>query len=352
MAIVILRITVGWHFFYEGVWKINPDNKFSAIPFLGLAKGPAATLFYDMLPDIDGKTRLTIQETEAPRLNNPKVKDKVKYFPTFEKEWTDYYLKFTKYYKLNEEQDKQAKRLLLRYLWSGYDYAAEIESEVEGYVDSYDRYIAAVAEGANQAEHQRKRDWDQMLKLRGEVDKWSGELTAYGNEFQLQLWNLLDAGQQNKGTLPPIVYGNNKIIVSAPFVGVNSWVDFLNFGVTWALTAIGLCLMIGLCSRLAALGGAAFLCAVLLTQPPWPSIYPPFHPEVGHSMIVDKNFVEMIACLVIAALPTGRWAGLDFYLWHKFGGKKLWDKCVGKFCGKKKSECQCGCKPEEKKTKA
>ena len=333
VAVVLLRITVGWHFFYEGVWKINPDNQFSAIPFLGLAKGPAATLFYDMLPDVDGKTRLKIQEKEdVPRLDNPGRKVSVKFFPTFEKEWINYYEKFKNYYGLNEEKQIESQKLLDRYCWSAYNFAAEIETEVEGYKGSYDRYIQSVATGANQAEHQRKRDWDQMLKLRSEVTKWSGELTGYGDDFQMQLWHLLDSDQKAKGMLPPIAYGNNKIFVTASFLGVNSWVDFLNFGVTWGLTAIGFCLLIGFCSRLAALGGAAFLVSVLLTQPPWPSIIPPFHPEVGHSMIVDKNFVEMIACLVIAALPAGRWGGLDYYLWNKLGGKKLWEKYLGRFC--------------------
>ena len=351
MAIVLLRLTVGWHFFYEGVWKINPDNKFSAIPFLGLAKGPAKTLFYDMLPDVDGKTRLKIQEhDEVAKLNDPKSKAKnVKYFPTFEEEWVNYYLKFKDFYGLSKEQDIQAKRLLHRYLWSSYDYAAEIDLEVKGYAASYERYIASVAAGANQADHQKKRDWDQMLKLRGEVDKWAGELTGYGSDYQMQLWLLLDHDQQNKGTLPPIVYGKNKIIVTAPSVGVNSWVDFLNIGVTWALTAIGLCLMLGFCSRLAALGGAAFLVSVLLTQPPWPSIYPPVHPEVGHAMIVDKNFVEMVACLVIASLPAGRWAGFDYYLWEKLGGKKLWGWYTRKFGDAEHCEkASCCCQSNDK----
>ena len=335
MAIVLLRVTVGWHFFYEGVWKINPDNQFSAIPFLGLAKGPAATLFYDMLPDIDGKTRLEIQERDdAPRLGNPNVKDqKVKYFPTFEKEWDNYHVKFKNRYNLSEDQQKAADKLLLRYCWSAYDLAASISTEVEAYKGSYDRFIASVAEGTNQAEHQKKRDWDQRQKLRGEVNKWAGELTGYGDDFQMQLWHLLDAEQKSKGPLPPIVYGNNKIFVTASSFGVNSWVDFLNFGVTWGLTAIGFCLLLGFCSRLASLGGAAFLVSVLLTQPPWPSIWPHVHPEVGHAMIIDKNFVEMIACLVIASMPAGRWGGLDYYLWNCFGGKKLWSRYLQKYLG-------------------
>ena len=333
VAVVLLRLTVGWHFFYEGAWKVNPDNEFSAIPFLAMAKGPAATLFYDMLPDIDGKKRLEIQEKDdAPRLNNPAVQDqKVKYFPTFEEEWFAYYVKFKNHYNLSDDQDKAAKKLLLRYCWSAYDLAAEIAPEVEAYKDSYDRFIAGVAAGTNRAGHQKKRDWDQRQKLRGEVNKWAGELTDFGDDFQMQLWHLLDSDQKNKGTLPPIVYGNNKIIVTAPSFGVNSWVDFLNFNVTWGLTAIGFCLLLGFCSRLAALGGAAFLMSVLLTQPPWPSIWPHVHPEVGHAMIIDKNFVEMIACLVIAAFPAGRCAGLDYYLWNCLGGKKLWEKYVQKF---------------------
>ena len=48
----------------------------------------------------------------------------------------------------------------------------------------------------------------------------------------------------------------------------------INFAVTFALTAIGLCLMLGFCTPLAALGGAAFMCFVVLTQPAWPTIYP------------------------------------------------------------------------------
>ena len=57
--LVILRLSLGCHFLYEGVWKItNPE--FSAEPFLTEAKGPAAPLFYAMLDDIDGRRRLQV----------------------------------------------------------------------------------------------------------------------------------------------------------------------------------------------------------------------------------------------------------------------------------------------------
>ena len=30
VMLVILRVTIGWHFLYEGVWKIANPDKFSA----------------------------------------------------------------------------------------------------------------------------------------------------------------------------------------------------------------------------------------------------------------------------------------------------------------------------------
>ena len=88
----------------------------------------------------------------------------------------------------------------------------------------------------------------------------------------------------------------------------------INFAVTYGLTAIGLCLMLGFCTPLAALGGAAFMCFVVMTQPAFPAIYPPDPAVVGHALLVNKDFVEMMALLVVAATAAGRWGGLDFFL--------------------------------------
>ena len=51
------------------------------------------------------------------------------------------------------------------------------------------------------------------------------------------------------------------------------------------------------------------------------TIYPPANPQTGHALIVDKNFVEMMAMLLLVALPAGRVAGLDFFLYNFFGKK-------------------------------
>ena len=60
--LVVLRIAIGWHFLYEGMWKYkNPS--FSAEGFLKQARGPWAEKFHDLVPDYDGRQRL-----DAPKM--------------------------------------------------------------------------------------------------------------------------------------------------------------------------------------------------------------------------------------------------------------------------------------------
>jgi thiosulfate dehydrogenase [quinone] large subunit len=83
---------------------------------------------------------------------------------------------------------------------------------------------------------------------------------------------------------------------------------------TYGLMAIGGGLILGLLTRLSALAGAVFLASIVLAQPAWPTIYPPLPPAAGHSLVVTKELIEMLALLALAATPVGRWAGLDFFV--------------------------------------
>jgi hypothetical protein len=55
-----------------------------------------------------------------------------------------------------------------------------------------------------------------------------------------------------------------------------------------------------------------------LTQPPWPTIYPPAPGPVGHALLVNKDFIEMVALFLLATTAVGRWGGLDYFLHHWF----------------------------------
>jgi len=74
--------------------------------------------------------------------------------------------------------------------------------------------------------------------------------------------------------------------------------------VSWSLVTIGACLVIGLLTKFNAMGAACFLVSVIATQPFW----------VAGAQPTYNQWVELAALLAIAALPTGGWSGLDFFL--------------------------------------
>ncbi|MGH7201043.1 MAG: hypothetical protein ACREJB_10595, partial [Planctomycetaceae bacterium] len=72
-----------------------------------------------------------------------------------------------------------------------------------------------------------------------------------------------------------------------------------------------------LLSRPAAVGGAVLLLSFYLVMPPWPGV-----PDAGgteHAFLINKNLIECVALLALAAMPTGTWFGLDglFTWWFR-----------------------------------
>ena len=88
----------------------------------------------------------------------------------------------------------------------------------------------------------------------------------------------------------------------------------------WGLIIIGALLIAGFCTRLAALAGAVMLLSFYMAVPPLPGVpTPPGTTE--HAYIVNKNLIEAIALVGIAALPTGSWFGLDGVIRWLFSSK-------------------------------
>jgi len=302
VLLVALRLCLGCHFLYEGVWKIKNADKFSAEPFLTMAKGPAAPLFYAMVPDLDGRERLKWEKDEngdpvwdKDERGNPFIVFKGESYTTA---WGQLLQDVIAQYGLDDEQKAAAADAYKVYADGLQQYFRENGEDIVAHFGSLDRFEAMKAAGTDGADYKKKRIWDEQQELRGEVGQWLGAIDKMGEDYRSALWQVLTDEQRAQGDLPtPFTFG-----------------DFLDFAVTYSLTAIGFCLILGLCTRFACLGGAAFLVSVLLTQPPWPTIYPPAPPVVGHSLVIDKNFVEMVALLALAATAVGRWGGLDYFV--------------------------------------
>ncbi len=57
VMLVLLRVSIGWHFYSEGIDKRAAGN-WSAAPFFANATGPLANQYRQMVWDVDGKLRL------------------------------------------------------------------------------------------------------------------------------------------------------------------------------------------------------------------------------------------------------------------------------------------------------
>jgi thiosulfate dehydrogenase (quinone) large subunit len=102
-----------------------------------------------------------------------------------------------------------------------------------------------------------------------------------------------------------ILKGFSGWIISNP--GVLNAVDFLN---TWGLIVIGLGLMLGLFTRIAAISGAGLLLIYYLNNPPLIGLEYSV-PAEGSYLVVSKTLIESVALVVLAVFPSGYFAGLD-----------------------------------------
>ncbi len=279
--LVLLRISIGWHFLYQGLWKLEKED-FTSAPFLQQAKGPLADHFYALVPDIDGRKRLDAKGTVD--------------------RWNQYRQRLAAFSKFSDEQETASRKILEHRQDQLEEFLAGHREAIDTYLHKLDRLHAGEREAIRQVGFQEKRAWDERAALRAEAAPWLAAVDAIERDFQRDLDDLLDDNQRRAKTSP-----------TPP-----TKLELVDQITMYSNLAIGVCLIVGLFTRFAALSGAAFLLMVVLAQPPWPTIYPPDPPQAGRSMLVNKEVVEMMAMLALAATPVGRWGGLDFFVHYLF----------------------------------
>ena len=87
--------------------------------------------------------------------------------------------------------------------------------------------------------------------------------------------------------------------------GVIGWVDGLNIA---ALIVVGLALTLGIFEKLGAIVGIGLLALYYLAHPPFPWLMQ-VNVE-GSYWFINKNLIELVACIIIYQLPTGTYFGL------------------------------------------
>lgn len=281
-ALVLLRITIGWHFLYQGIWKFRNPN-FTSAGFLAQAKGPWADHFLALIPDHEGRDRLDAEKVAA--------------------HWQTIVDDAVKHFGLTENQKQQAQKRLENRRLQMQEYLAEAKPDIETYFHELERLAEAKRQpGSADMPFQKKRLWDKRKALETQAKTWLTWIDKAEEQLRRDLADGLTAEQRRLGPVP----------------ARSTEMDTVDKITMYSNVAIGLALITGLLTRWAALGGAVFLLSIVLSQPPWPTIYPPDPPIAGRSMLVNKEVVEMVGLLVIAAVPSGMWGGLDYVLKNLF----------------------------------
>ena len=231
----MLRLCLGCHFLYEGVWKIEHRDQFTAEPFLSQAKGPLAGFFYAMIPDINGRQRLHVitDENGKKRINSDPIAAR----------WNEYRQNLVDYLKPRDETDQAAMGAHQQFETDAEKKYIEFKKSLEAYfaanLDRIEAYFAALdrfeknPEAQQDAPFQKQRRWNRMMELRGEANVWIKEIEGREASYKKALYELMDDKQREKMASMPV---NWKIW---------QWdrMELINFAVTYGLTAIGLCLI-------------------------------------------------------------------------------------------------------------
>ncbi len=276
---MLLRIAIGWHFFYEGAWKlVQPDWK--ATPYLLASAGPFRPVFRMMVKDPDGKERLLLPSAAQAQ------KDHIK----------DRYEVIKKHYKLTNEQ---AIELIPYYQQVDAIFA---DPDFQAQAKDYEKLLEEITLQetlSKRADYERER----LVYMYQKKSKALAALLARAQTpLKAMENNILNRTGEKRLTAKQLAAG-----ALPPEKSQTEWIDWANM---IALTAVGICLILGLFTRLAALGGIGLLAMYYFAIPPWPGL--PENPMAeGHYLIIDKNLIEMIALFMIMTSGIGRWGGVD-----------------------------------------
>lgn len=284
IALAFLRIVVGLHFFLEGLSHLR-DPDWSSAGFRKAAVGPLADWYRSALPQTgDWSATLGTADsrsvTEASKAWQESVVGS----------WKALLDARARRASLSPDLRATAEKSLESAREELAAYAAGIEEDLADYrlqkrrLESMER-----KPGAAEIPFERERVTKKKKELGGQAAGWMKDAAAIGHklvaEWDAQLPSAADRSRAATAAEPTTLWRGDRFV-------------------SWSLVTIGACLVLGLLTKFNAMGGVFFLASVIATQPFW---------AAGAQPTYDQ-WVEVAALLVIAAMPTGGWSGLDYYV--------------------------------------
>lgn len=296
IAVVALRLATGWHFFNEGVKKLDPS--FTSQWFLRSAKGPLVPVFKEIVAGPHGALKL---------LGSPRERDSV---PADEADaeswgaWAD---------QIEENWTRGLERV------SGLsseqrETAGKLTADA---IETFRVYLSNEKDAISDLRHEAWR-----------VEQWRGEASSDGYPPYLaeriaakeqEVWSGMQgwfaAVNEAEASL---VEGVAAIAGDAGPTGIRrvesafaerSTLRSIDRLVAAVVLGSGVCLFLGLLTPVAAVVAAGFLLSVMATQPPWVA--------GADTTYFFYQLVEVVALLLLAVAGAGRWAGLDRLLFGR-----------------------------------
>jgi uncharacterized membrane protein YphA (DoxX/SURF4 family) len=278
LSLVLLRVTIGWHFYTEGMEKHN-SGKWSAAPFFTNASGPFAQDFRKMVWDWDGRFRL---DRDAMMQVLAGFREQA-----------------AMHFGFDEPQKARAQANYTKAI-EQYDWVlSQNAPDLEEYALGRERIERLNSAGDEKAVR------DSVSSLGGQRDAIRKEWLGKGAPALKQIdtiWSNYEADQNRIATTDQRNASGYLSFVK-PRTGMmdTSTIDRM---IPYFDIAVGLCLLFGFFTPVAALAAAGFLGSVFLSQLP---------PTSGPSSTYYQ-LVESMACLVLAGTGAGRLAGVDYFL--------------------------------------
>ena len=305
LAILGLRMIVGLHFFSEGISKVR-SGSFDCASFLSQAKGPLAPYFLGLLDDHDGTKRLSVVSTPSDeafeRLDDPfglEARKRFQIDPAVTFSIWDEYLKAAKdRFKWDQETINSAEKML-----------NQAKDEMRYFLDTNEDEILAYVSGLQRLQG-FERDGALQKQVADDVESLSDQIATikYQRESKKRPWlseieAIWDHVETSVNRISNVDNDLDMFLLERPYALAWSPHDMINRFLPWFDLLVGVLLVLGLLTRIAALAGVGLLMGVVMTQPFWV-------PGVENTYY---QWIEIGALLVLFAAAGGRFGGLDYF---------------------------------------
>jgi uncharacterized membrane protein YphA (DoxX/SURF4 family) len=336
LFLILLRLTIGWHFFAEGFRKLEGSGHVPTVTVIGKSKpfssagyfregaGPLAKIIRQEVGDPDEEALQLL--TPDPHTGTP---------PLLHQEWADYIHHYCDYYSLNDDQRNKAEEARIKA-------EAAVVSWLTSKTVDEKNFKAKTQEGRlpvplrleqykHKLEELSEPKHSHLVSIGSDAESVRlhsvkaeavrlrvgllNDLDEYTQDLRKDLEKIPTREQrqeaENKGKPPE----------PQPPAGENTKQKWIDLATMYGLTILGVCLMFGLFTRLSCLLAAGFLVMTYLIHPPFPWL-PSAPNNEGYYLFVNKNVIECLALLALATTSSGRWLGLDALIhWMLFGGR-------------------------------